>query len=86
MSLHPPRADGLKAGWSEKKSLTIALPCQGILVSMSWTGCSEGTAFVLARVVRPPGNNLCDSISFIICQGNYLPGTVGHLHVGLISF
>lgn len=55
-------------------------------VYMSLTGCSVGTAFVLACVGRPPGNNLCDSIRFIICQGNYLQGAVSHLHVGVINF
>lgn len=54
-------------------------------VYMSLTVCSEGTAFVLACMGRPPGNNLCHSISFIICQGNYLQGAVVHLHVGLIN-
>lgn len=55
-------------------------------VSMTLTGCGAGTAFVLACVVHPPGNNLCNSISFIICQGNYQRGAVGHLRAGLISF
>lgn len=53
-------------------------------VLVSGTGCHAGTAFVLACVARPPGNNLCDSISFIICQGNYLQEAVGHLCVGLL--
>lgn len=53
---------------------------------MSLTGCSAATAFVWACMSRPPGNNLCDSISFVIYQGNYRRGAVGHLRVGLISF